>query len=144
MEPIFGTWVCLELSEKKWLPTQTVEGWPWGTCSSINHKTAKRCYSSFLFGRKKKSLTHVTQNRIPYTLRPFFRPLSQGIWNGFAFASSHVAKNCASNISTLGQTWSLDYGTLKAMCTVHSAPGDQTLCACSVSILLFRRGSWTE
>lgn len=58
--------------------------------------------------------------------------------SGFAFASSHVAKNCASNISTLGQTWSLDYGTLKAMCAVHSAPGDQTLRACSVSILLFR------
>lgn len=44
----------------------------------------------------------------------------------------------ASNISTLGETWSLNFGTLKAMCTVHSAPGDQTLHACSVSILLFR------
>lgn len=78
----------------------------------------------------------MTQNRVPCTLRPFFRPLTHGTW--FTFASSHVAKNCASNISTLVQTWSLDYGTLKAMCTVHSAPGDQTLCGCSLSILLFR------
>lgn len=46
MEAIFGTWVHLELSEKKLLSAQNAPQRPWGICSPINHKTPKKYYSS--------------------------------------------------------------------------------------------------
>lgn len=139
MEPIFGTWLCLELSEKKWLPAPSVEGGLEGLAHQLIRKQQRDAvHLFFLVGQEKEKKNHRhTWFKIGFLTLCDRLFLQRICWSHsaelvVAFASSQTL--CIKNSKTLGETWSLDYVTLKATCR----DGDQTLHARSVSILLFR------